>query len=255
MIKYFYCIGDIHGIVQPIVDWAARVHDAVGSLNEYGLIIMGDAGFNYYLNKRDTSAKKKANNLWGLTIYCVRGNHEQRPELVPGMKFDYDENVCNSVFYEDDFMNIRYLMDGYAYNFNGLRTLILGGAYSIDKEYRLSRGYPYQWFENEQLSAREMQEIEELYTDEDTRPFDVVMSHTCPFSWQPTDLFLSFVESDSVDNSMEVWMDSFKDKIQWKLWLFGHFHADRYIHMDVRIRMLYQDIEPLDSLYRRATNA
>lgn len=255
MIKYWYCVGDTHSIMQGIQDWAARIHDAVGSLAEYGLIIMGDAGFNYYLNKRDTSAKKKANNLWGLTIYCVRGNHEQRPELVPGMKFDYDENVCNSVFYEDDFMNIRYLIDGYVYYFNNLRTLILGGAYSIDKEYRLSRGYPYQWFENEQLSAREMQEIEELYTDEDTRPFDVVMSHTCPLSWQPTDLFLSFVGSDSVDNSMEVWMDSFKDKIQWKLWLFGHFHADRYIHMDVRIRMLYHDIEPLDALYRRAINA
>jgi 3-oxoacid CoA-transferase subunit A len=257
MIHYFYCIGDTHGVMQPIVDWAARLHDIVGSLDDYGLIIMGDAGFNYYLNDRDKSTKKKVNNLWGLTIYCVRGNHEQRPELVPGMNNNYDENVDNYVYYEDEFMNIRYLMDGYAYNFNGLRTLVLGGAYSVDKDYRLSKGYPWQWFEKEQLSAQEMQEIEKLYTDEFTKEFngnkfDVVMSHTCPFSWQPTDLFLSTINQTKVDNTMEKWMDSFKDKIQWKLWIFGHFHADRYIHMHPQIRMIYHDIEPLLDLYVRA---
>ena len=252
MIKYWFCTGDTHGVMQPVVDWATYMHEKVGSLDDFGLIIMGDAGFNYYLNDRDKSTKKKVNNLWGLTIYCVRGNHEQRPELVPGMNNDYDDNVDNYVYYEDEFMNIRYLMDGYVYNFNGLRTLVIGGAYSVDKDYRLSKGYPYQWFEKEQLSHNEMLSIDDFYSDPSRNRFDVIMSHTCPLAWEPTDLFLSAIDQSKVDNSMEKWLDGFKDGMIWTLWVFGHFHADRYIFNNPKIRMIYHDFESLNELFAKA---
>ena len=49
--------------------------------------------------------------------------------------------------------------------------------------------------------------------------------------------------------SMEKWMDEFKDKINWKLWLFGHFHADRYIAPGVE--MFYYRVENLENILKR----
>ena len=52
---------------------------------ETALIILGDAGINFYLNKTDKKNKKIINNT-GYIIYCVRGNHEERPENIETME-------------------------------------------------------------------------------------------------------------------------------------------------------------------------
>lgn len=65
------------------------------------------------------------------------------------------------------------------YNF-----LFLPGAYSIDKDYRLTKGYPYN--PKEQLNHFEMNNLInklEYFLLNDN--IDFVISHTFPLSWEP----------------------------------------------------------------------
>lgn len=103
---------------------------------ETALIILGDAGFNFYLNKSDYKNKKQVNDM-GYIVYCLRGNHEERPENIPGMAIMVDHDIHGEVYVESMFSNIRYLMDGNVYDFGIFSTLCIGGAYSVDKWYRL----------------------------------------------------------------------------------------------------------------------
>jgi 3-oxoacid CoA-transferase subunit A len=95
------------------------------------LIILGDAGFNFYLNKTDWKLKRNTNNT-GYTIYCVRGNHEERPENLK-IPLVYDEEVNGLVYCEKEFPNIKYFVDGSSYDIKGYSVLTIGGAYSVDK--------------------------------------------------------------------------------------------------------------------------
>ncbi len=236
-IKNWLITGDTHGRNCD------RLRSIKENMPEYvpaetAVIILGDCGFNYYLDSSDRRHKKEASK-YGYTIYCVRGNHEARPSEKLGMKLVNDDNVGGPVWVEEQFPLIHYFTDWGIYNINGLKTLVIGGSYSVDKWYRLQNGW--RWFEDEQLSFAEMAECEQAVTGQN---FDLVLAHTCPLSLQPTDLFLRGLDQSTVDNSMEVWMeDLLRNKITWKLFLFGHYHADRveYPHVE----MFYQEIENL----------
>lgn len=244
--KQYLITGDTHG----------KVCERLEVLKQLGLkpfttsiIILGDAGLNFYLNKTDENNKRKVND-YGYLVYCVRGNHEERPENIPSMHLEYDDEVYNFVYIENNYPNIRYLIDGGVYSFGDYSTLVIGGAYSVDKYYRLARAENPDkwsgWFKDEQLTTEEMERIaKDLYGES----FDLVLSHTCPYSWQPFDLFINGVNQERIDKSMELWLESFKDIIDWKVWMFGHFHDDRDIIPGVR--MLYTSIEDLDTTYSK----
>lgn len=237
MITKWLCTGDIHGRLDRFQNF-----DFGNSTPENtAMIILGDAGFNYYLSGRDDRMKQAAAKL-PCTFYCVRGNHEARPEDIPGMTTLYDKNVDGTVYYQPEYPNIRYFWDGSYYYIAGRHTLVLGGAYSIDKHYRLAQGW--QWFENEQLNKEERDYIyhyieELIYTND----FDVslVLSHTAPEAYEPRELFLNFIDQSAVDKTMEVWLQSIYELLpDITLWLFGHYHGDMI--MGDNIAMLYNQI-------------
>lgn len=237
MIKYWYVTGDTHGDVYR------RVTQIETPLEESALIILGDVGLNFYLNKTDYTKKRVLQNS-GVTLYCVRGNHEARPEDL-NYPLIYDDEVKGEVYCEAEFPNIRYFVDGGEYEIAGWSTLVIGGAYSVDKEYRLQKaaaaGSSFTgWFEHEQLTAEEMTVIEERVAN---RWFDMVLTHTCPLSWEPTDLFLPFVDQSKVDTTMEEWMECLSKRFTYGTWLWGHFHADRVYSWG---RMFYYDIASIE---------
>ena len=249
MIKKFIITGDTHGQVDTRLGNIAR--NTEYTPGETAIIILGDAGVNFYCNK---SEKKRKHQLskYGMRIYCVRGNHEERPENL-GYEVAWDEDVQGNVYMDPDNADIRYFMDGGEYNINGHSVLIIGGAYSVDKYWRLQRaaaaGQSFSgWFKDEQLTAEEMEAIGNKAANKN---YDFVLTHTCPISWEPKDLFLGMVDQSTVDKSMELWMDDLKDKITWKVWLFGHYHADRLERPGVE--MFYRDMEDLDTIWKRWT--
>lgn len=243
MVKKFWITADTHGAVASRLNALLYVDNFIPEEN--ALIILGDSGLNYYLNKKDQIHKREVENE-GVYIYCVRGNHEARPKDVKGLHRIHDENVGGTVWIEDEFPHIRYFSDWGIYNIQGLRTLVVGGAYSVDKYYRLERGF--KWFENEQLSIGEMNSCLHNITLEPNK-FDLILTHTCPLSFQPTDLFLGFIDQSTVDNSMEVWMEKLAHAVEWNIWLFGHYHADR-IELP-HVEQFYTEIEPLENIVER----
>ena len=218
---------------------------SLGNMPNTAVIILGDAGINYHLDERDLSAKRYLAKFL-FTFYCVRGNHEVRPSDVDSMKRIWDDEVSGFVWIEDDFPNIRYFDDWGVYWIDGLRTLVIGGAYSVDKPYRLANGW--KWHANEQLTAKEMDEC--ARTAMATKHgFDLILSHTCPRSLQPTDLFLGCIDQSAVDSTMEDWMDRLGRMVEWKHWLFAHYHADRIEWPHVE--QFYMEMEPLQDIVER----
>ena len=158
------------------------------------------------------------------------------------MKLEYDEQVSGYVYMENNFPYIRYFVDGISYMIDGKKTLVIGGAYSVDKYYRLARVHKDAkwtgWFENEQLSSVERDLIEKFVEGEN---YDIVLTHTCPRSWQPTELFIDGLPQESVDSSMEDWLEKLKDKFSWGSWYYGHYHAD-ILYYSRHAIMLYEQI-------------
>lgn len=235
----YYITGDVHGQLN---EFFLRIKEISYNINN-GIIILGDSGFNWYGDKRDIITKTKINQL-GCKFFIIRGNHDKPPFELKNISKVYNENIKNFVYYENEFPNIYYLIDGFTYYFNNYKCLVLGGAYSVDKEWRLSQGWI--WFEHEQIPIEERKEIFAANREED---FDFVLSHTCPFSFQPTDLFLGFIDQTKVDNSMELWLEDIKNNINWKHWLFAHYHADRIEKPCVEL--FYRKVEKLDNIVNR----
>lgn len=244
MINKFYITGDTHG--TPILGRLREASQTFKNLNHSfdntALIILGDAGLNYFLDERDKHLKQEVEER-GIYIYCVRGNHEARPQDILTMKLQYDESVGNGIYMEDKYPHIRYFVDGGYYMINGYSVLVIGGAYSVDKYYRLELGR--NWFENEQLNEEERAMIER-YLAEFPRKFDFVFTHTCPLSWQPIDLFLRGLDQSTVDNCMERWLEKIKEQIDFSFWCFGHYHQNRIERPGVE--MFYNDICLLDEI-------
>jgi 3-oxoacid CoA-transferase subunit A len=74
----FYITGDKHGKLKPVKSFAKRE----GLANEDTIIILGDAGVNYYNSERDVCTKKTVAKI-GPTVLCIHGNHEMRPQSLP----------------------------------------------------------------------------------------------------------------------------------------------------------------------------
>lgn len=198
--------------------------------------------------------KQQAKKL-GFTFYCVRGNHEARPQSLSRMTIKYDDEIEGMVYYEPEFPNIRYLLDGGEYNIDGYTTLVIGGAYSVDKWYRILRnGYTEEnndpkvtgWWADEQLTMEEMAEIAKRVQG---KHFDLILTHTCPISIEPIDLFLPMIDQSKVDKSMERFLETIKNRCYFDVWLAGHFHTDR-IEIP-KFEFFYTHIEELDNIMLR----
>lgn len=249
-------VSDTHGRVEERLA-NLQLNAPIHNPKETAVIILGDVGLNFYLNNTDRNNKRKVNS-YGYTIYCVQGNHEQRPNFIPGMEEMYDENVKGNVYYEPEFPNIRYFHNGFIYEVKDYRFLVIGGAYSVDKYWRLHRAgltgvedpdYIARragWFIYEQLTPDEMIGIQEQIEGEKV---DFVFTHTCPFSWIPDDLFISAVDQSTVDNRTEKWLEEIKDSFEWDVWLFGHYHADRLERPYVE--QYYLDCQEIDAIWDR----
>lgn len=74
-----------------------------------------------------------------ITLFCIHANHEQRPGTIDTyMKMIW---YGGSVYYEEEYPHLLFAKDGKVFDFDGKKTIVIGGAYSVDKEVRLMYGY------------------------------------------------------------------------------------------------------------------
>ena len=185
------------------------------------LIVLGDAGINYCLDNEDISYKEYLKEF-KMKIFCVRGNHEERPENIDSYK--EVDMFGGKVYIEENYPNLIFAKDGEIYNIDGKSFLVIGGAYSIDKNYRLH--YGYKWFKDEQLTDIEMKNILEKVKG---KHFDIVLTHTCPYKYEPTETFLNDIDQTKVDKTTEHFLDKVEESISYNKWYCGHYHIEKKI--------------------------
>lgn len=102
------------------------------------MIILGDVGVNYYLDEYDKKLKEWVKK-YNFKFFCVQGNHEERQKNVSS--YHEVEMFDGKVFVEDENPNLIFAKNVELYNIDGKSILVVCGAYSIDKDYRINKGY------------------------------------------------------------------------------------------------------------------
>lgn len=245
----FYLSGDLHGDSSAMQYFFEQNNERLHFNKEHShMILLGDVGCNYFIEgEKDKVFKKRLSEL-PFTFICLRGNHESRvTDVIKRFpdKWEIVSKYEGRIYREKAFQNIEYLEDIPAlYHFGGYKILSIPGAFSVDKEFRLRNGW--HWFENEQLSKEEMRKGIELV--EKAKYVDLVISHTCPADFMPTDLFINSIDQSKAYRGMEVFLSEVEWNLRYKRWAWGHFHDDRlYPRKDDTERiMLYSKVIDLD---------
>lgn len=226
-----YVTGDTHRDFGRIFEFC----DEYETTKDDVLVICGDVGINYYCDYSDLELKTELSEL-PITLFCVHGNHEERPFLLGYKEKNWNGGV---VYFEEKFPNLLFAKDGEIYDFGGKSVVAIGGAYSVDKYYRLN--YGLQWFESE-LPTEEMMDYVERQLALHGWKVDYVFTHTVPIQYEPTWAFIPGIERGLIDETMEMWLQQIADKLDFKCWFAGHFHVD---HQEGPIRLLFNDYEEI----------
>lgn len=247
----FYATGDIHGYCQDLVDRLDGHIDSFGG--DDVLFCLGDVGIAYGYSR--SPALLHVMSEFPGKVVVMRGNHDARYErdLLSGAlgsgAAHMDEWCGGKVVVDPEIPNVLYIPDGggvYEVGRDARRVLVIPGAYSVDKDYRLATGAPYE--PEEQLTYAE---CDAVIGWSESCGVEYVMSHTCPFSWldRLSDLFLPGLDQSGVNKSMERLLDVVYDNVRetCRMWLFGHYHDDRAIEGTPGV-MLYNELVAVPEL-------
>lgn len=138
--------GDVHGDLNH---WQVLT----GACRRFGvnrIFQLGDFGYFDHLGSHrgnmDKISKIAARN--DVHIYWLDGNHDNHPLLWDLYQEEDDEGF---IVVRD---NIRYSPRGHHWTWEGVRFVSVGGAYSIDKEYR----HPgVSWWDTEMITENDVQ--------------------------------------------------------------------------------------------------
>ena len=226
--------GDIHGNVNGVADFINKVHPTMEDV----IVLLGDVGANYYNGRKDYLMKQWLNDS-GTRFLCIHGNHEMRPVNISG--YIETEWCGGKGWLQPEYPNLIFAKDGEIYTMNGLRYLVIGGAYSVDKYYRLSRGWS--WWPDEQPSDETKRQVEALLARRGWQ-MPVVLTHTCPLRYKPLEALKPDLDQSTVDCTTELWMDAIESRLRYDHWFCGHFHTDKQID---NLQILFQTFVPFPS--------
>lgn len=227
-----YITGDTHGNFQRIKEFCQEQQTTT---NDY-LIILGDAGINYFGN-HDNKLKEELTKI-PITFLCVYGNHEERPENI---KTYQEINLFDGIMYQEEkYPNLLFFKDSEIYTILNKKVLVIGGAFSVNKDLMIERGY--KWFKDEQPSELiKKQTLNNL--KENNYQVDYILSHTCPYKYLPYEMFYVGVNQDKVDQSTEKFLDLIEELTDYHKWYCGHFHTDKVVD---KINFMFEGYKTLD---------
>lgn len=150
-------VGDTHGnkhFAPILVKYLKNAKvDAVVQVGDFGI----------WQNKDSKQFLDYLSENLGVPLYFVDGNHEDHPYL---RSLPIGEDGTRKVA-----ENVYHLPRGFRWEWAGKSFLALGGALSVDKDYR--RPY-FDWFPEEEITYGEFLEAIK------GGPVDVMVTHECP---------------------------------------------------------------------------
>lgn len=232
-----YVTGDLHSgfDIQKLYDWEIG---PTLTHNDY-LIIAGDFGYPWTF-----SDDEELELLWleggPYTVLFIDGNHERYDHWAERPCEEWHGGQVQRL---RDHSPIRRLCRGQVYDLDGCKIFTMGGAASVDKDWRT----PYiDWWP---------QELPDESNFEDARKnldacgwqVDYVITHTCSNRMLSKALYPNPGWQAPDHDRLTDYLDSLEDKLAFKHWYFGHMHQD--CDCDSKHTLLYNQIVKLgDSL-------
>lgn len=174
-------LGDIHGNFSLIHQYVKNY-----DIKDAHIIQVGDFGVGFALLDKERRALGMFHDLFvknNVIVWAIRGNHDFKPY------FDNDPF---------GFSNIRLVPDYTVLELEGKKILCVGGAVSVDREWRYTgaqrRGefdvVPGQSWWKDEVFVLEKEKVVDL------KGINIVVTHTCPSYCPPDNTFGfgSFVE-------------------------------------------------------------
>lgn len=204
--------GDIHGNLSHLAYlYSKAMEEGIDRIFQ-----LGDFGFWEHMPegvKFLDEANRHAYHA-GVTLYFLDGNHDKTSLLLDRYTERDDEGFI--IVRE----HIRYAPRGHQWTWGYIRFIALGGAYSVDKEYRLNlereREMPQAfWFPEEEMSDEDMAKILNVATHT-----DVILAHDKPRAsnpmWNRKDIFECYPNQDRLQMAVLT--------LRPKLFIHGHLH-------------------------------
>lgn len=215
-----YITGDTHGdLGRFTTKWMSGIDSWT---KEDVLIICGDFGFVLEENSHE-SWKLDQLEKFPFEIAFLDGNHESFPALERYPQVTHHGARANQVR-----KNIFWLRRGEVYTIQGYTFWVFGGAYSMDKPFRIAYqrlcGGTTVWFEEEMPSNEEYRRGA-ASLNACNFP-DYILTHTAPAS-------VIFRIMQQMPDPHEAELNGFLDQVYMKCrdnikhWYFGHLHLDQ----------------------------
>jgi predicted phosphodiesterase len=203
--------GDWHGNAP----WATRViefaaesqYDAIFQLGDFGWWPHVDWGQRYIDRVSETAMKVE------MPIYWCDGNHDNHEDLLQHSSSATRVSVREA---------LHYVPRGTAWQWEGVRFVALGGAYSIDKDRRIPG---YSWWEDEMIRERDVERTLQAES------CDILFTHDAPYRAVGKPLYKDDANTDANNAAVRAVMEALQPD-----WLFhGHWHEYKYHEMPVPV--------------------
>lgn len=204
-------LGDTHGRVHA-------VRDAIDYALEAGcdrIVQVGDFGYGWDLhyppNGRFPFIVNEFSAQAGLDFYWLDGNHENFDALQEELGDGFTSHEPVKMM-----SNLYYLPRGSSWDWDGVRFLALGGAYSIDKHVRVEG---VSWWRQEMTTRADVERAL------DRGQADVMLTHDMPAQiFDALAFSTGWYKSDPDSRSNRQMVSGVMEIVKPKLLVHGHFH-------------------------------
>lgn len=201
--------GDIHGELRKLV-WSLVYMKKISNAN---IICLGDFGIGFSKPKhmdllyQKISGRLEKNNL---TIYTIRGNHDD-PKYFDGAH---------------DYSRLKFIKDYEILELSGYRILPIGGASSVDKEWRAKFNEKMLRVGSEKRSWWDGERPTQVPVKQFPNNVDIIISHEAPLSFDPVVVRESGLSEEIYNNILEDrhYLDTVLKEVVAKYWFHGHYH-------------------------------
>lgn len=223
-----YVTGDTHANIDIAKLNTTKFPQQKGLTKNDFVIICGDFGLCWDGSHRemwwqDWLTAKNFTTLW------IDGNHENFDMLYQFPLIDKFGGKVREIA-----PDIYHLDRGQVLTIDGKKIFCMGGARSVDKEYRVEH---ISWWKEEMPSREEMERAIAALEQNNWR-VDYVITHCAPRSVQT--LLASWYENDP----MVSFLDRVCSDLTFKRWFFGHYHVDKQVNE--QFIALYNKVIPME---------
>lgn len=231
-----FILGDTHCHTTFMKDMGEKAVelecDVIMQVGDFGHWPAGtDPDIRFAVSSSTDKEFKKVCAKIPIPVYFIAGNHEDWDSLER-----YTENREGAINISE---NVTYMPTGHSWEWDGVKFLAVGGAYSIDKDLRVEG---IDWFPQEMITDEEVELCSAV------GKVDVIFSHDTPAR---TDMVLEFAKTGKIfqnigdSNFNREQLERVVQATQPSRLYHGHWHLDWVQNVDgVRIECLDCDAYP-----------